>query len=660
VRKLAEEREKQEVTAPDGHRLLPNLLTRPKLEGDPLDDALLATLGEYPDGDYCPIDYGRFADRSLGTNYLWLGKQAELPDDYWSHLTPVAVTEQDLGVYKRRDRWDTPGVFVGDPASFSDLVTFWNLRAANIEVLFLPEQGEQRLLAAIRNWLEKVKTHLQTESNLSKVPALWCAREKDWEAYKQIFDGSYSVHCVSDGTWNGFNVKPPRVHFEQHSVLGTIDEGEGSVSVSFSLPSKPFFEAPETRYQHAILTSRPLIDPDPLIGTFHLPYIPRLNQFYGRRTYFDPLSARIEPDGLGTVLQLHQGHVRLTGISTAQLLLELFRLGGINAKQSGAGKISLRIIQHLGGLDSCRVFKIRGVRNLLHEFTASKSFTHAEALARIGPGFEAHKKLFIEPREERDLEPQDVFLHLVKKKIIRTGVELECPNCGLRDWYSLNDLAEEVNCSYCGKNIDSGPQLRDALWHYRVSGLFARTRDQEGAIPVILALLQALRCLHTRGMTWLTGMDLSWNDSGKDVEGETDLVVLTRNYENMPEMVLGECKTNKEVDGEQIDRLVAAAKRCSEFGLKTFVMFAKAGSPFTPKELDLIDARQTIDLNFILLSPVELEPYSPYEDVKPSKVRSGSPHTLEDWAEASRELYLKTPPDEILKKYLKAQEKSAG
>jgi hypothetical protein len=641
VRELAEEREKEKVPALDSAHTLPNLLTRPKCGADLLSDALLATLGDYPDGNYCPINYGQFVDKALGTDYLEL--QAELPNDYWGRLTPIAVTEHGLEVYKRRGGWDTPGVFVGDPGSFSDLVAFWNLRAADVQVVFFPEQNDDRLLSATRNWLERVKVHLQTQGNSIKAPALWYTGDRERLVSHPIFDGDQSPHHISEGTWNGLNIRPPRVHFEVHSVLGTVDEAEKSISVSFSLPSKRFSETAETQYQHAIATSRPLIDPQPAVGTFHLPYLPQLNQFYGLRAGpFDPFSARIEPDGLGTIVRLDQSHLSLQGVPPSQLLAEIFRLGGMSTKQSAAGRIATRIIHHMGGLEECRVFKIRGVRDLLHEFVASKSFTHGQALARIGRDFEAYKRLFIEPREETDLTPQGVFLHLVRKRILRTGVELECPNCVLNDWYSLSDLAEEVECPFCGKTIESGPQLRDGLWHYRVSGLFARTRDQEGAIPVVLALLQSLRCLQMRGMTWLTGMDLRWTDSGKQIDAETDLVVLTRNYEDGPEILLGECKTNKEVEAEQIDRLLAVARRCSDLRVKTFVMFAKAGSQFSPRELELIDMRQTIDLNFILLGPSELEPYSPYENIKSDKIRSGLPHTLEDWAARSRHLYLKT------------------
>jgi hypothetical protein len=48
----------------------------------------------------------------------------------------------------------------------------------------------------------------------------------------------------------------------------------------------------------------------------------------------------------------------------------------------------------------------------------SKTFSHKQAIARIGPGFDAYRRLVIEPLERREMEPQDVFLHLVKKKLL--------------------------------------------------------------------------------------------------------------------------------------------------------------------------------------------------------------------------------------------------
>jgi hypothetical protein len=405
-----------------------------------------------------------------------------------------------------------------------------------------------------------------------------------------------------------------------------------------------------------IATARPLVDPNANIGTFHYPNIPALNKFYGREAHFDSSRARVEQEGLGIVIPVAETDLRLRGIAPARLATEIFRLAGITATRSSAGNVALRVIQHMGGLDRCRVFKIKGVRDLLRAFSRSKAFSHTQALARIGPGFDAHKGLFIEPRDHFDLLPQDVFLYLVKKNVIRAGVELECAHCQLSAWYSLDDLAATVACTDCGAHFDSGPQLRDDCWRYRVSGVFARTPDSEGAIPVTLALQQAWRYLHMLGMTWTTGMNLTWTEHGNACNAETDLVVMTHGVDQAPEFLIGECKTSMEVNAEQVDKLQSAAARFTDTGIKVYIMFAKAATAFTERELELIDARQTPEGNLILLTPTELEPSTPYGDISAGVIRDRSPLTLAQWAHVSQERYLKTAMQEVVQRWINKHE----
>ncbi len=402
-----------------------------------------------------------------------------------------------------------------------------------------------------------------------------------------------------------------------------------------------------------MLTVSPLIDPNHAVGTFRCPDLPQLNEFYGREAHFDYSKARIEDEGLGIVIRLDESNLRLRGIPPFMLAAKVFGLAGIETKQSNAGKVALRVIQQMGGIDNCRAFKIAGVRDLLHVFTPTKHFSHSQASARIGANFTRYKQLFIEPRPHReDLTPQGVFLHLVKKEVFRPGIELECTNCLLTDWHSLSNLDEKVACAYCGFLFDCASQLRDGAWQYRVSGVFARSQDHEGAIPVTLALMQTLRILH-HGMIWLTGTDLSW--LGLPKPAETDFVVIAENYDKVPQVLIGECKTNMQITAEQFDKLLAVARKFKNTGIKVFILLAKAGVAFSKEELQMIDDRQTIALNFILLTARELEPYEPYENVEHPNVRHRRPLTLEEWAEVSRKLYLTTSPEEVLQRHVKAK-----
>jgi len=168
-----------------------------------------------------------------------------------------------------------------------------------------------------------------------------------------------------------------------------------------------------------------------------------------------------------------------------------------------------------------------------------------------------------------------------------------------------------------------------------------------------------MRVLH-HGMTWLTGMDLSW--PGLEKPTETDLVVIGENYEKQPQLIIGECKTTMQISAEQLDKLMAVANRFCDTGIKIFVMLAKSGTGFTEEELRLINARQTIDFNFILLTPRELEPYEPYENADEPRLRHHAPLTLEEWAEYSRIRYLRTPPEEIVRRFMEQRraERDAG
>ena len=67
----------------------------------------------------------------------------------------------------------------------------------------------------------------------------------------------------------------------------------------------------------------------------------------------------------------------------------------------------------MGGLQGCRVFKITGVRKLIETFSPSKGFYRKEALRIIGESnFSEFKDLDIEPRDTKELTPQNTFLYL--------------------------------------------------------------------------------------------------------------------------------------------------------------------------------------------------------------------------------------------------------
>ena len=94
-------------------------------------------------------------------------------------------------------------------------------------------------------------------------------------------------HGVDDEIWNGLNVTPARPCWDEQSVLGSVDESGPTPTVTFELPEKPAYDVPEF-FQQYIAVSVSGFDRfsrDRNV-TFFPPYLPDLNEYYGRELYF--------------------------------------------------------------------------------------------------------------------------------------------------------------------------------------------------------------------------------------------------------------------------------------------------------------------------------------------------------------------------------------
>jgi hypothetical protein len=125
-----------------------------------------------------------------------------------------------------------------------------------------------------------------------------------------------------------------------------------------------------------------------------------------------------------------------------------FVLSQMTIERSEPGLRASRLIAQLGGLQDCRVIKIRGVRNLLRKYRVEDSFTRSGAIGAIrdidpatgNVGFDAFKNLHIEYRQRADMKPDDVLRYLLERRVFRVGLEFTCPNCCLPSWLHLDDV----------------------------------------------------------------------------------------------------------------------------------------------------------------------------------------------------------------------------
>ncbi|MBZ5670341.1 MAG: hypothetical protein LAO04_11495 [Acidobacteriia bacterium] len=619
-----------------------------------IDDALryvlLASCGGYPLKDEIGRDYNQLFGKALAAQVRNLGRDDEIPNDLHRHLTPNILTsinlEPDLLASPRAE----PGFYHGDALDFTDLVNFWNLRACNIDIFFYDPNLAGRLAPFTKAWSQLIHDRPKRNDWLTEI-SVW---GKDPAAQVDLspFGAGVLLCTMRHSTWNGLNLNPPVMGFEPKSTLGAAAEDQLGTSVTFQVPEKPFFSDFELHSQMVVASiSAGNIDNALLTP----PFIPQLNEYYGHHAYFLPNKVRAERGSLGIILRVTEDQLTIRALPFTDIVCKTFEAFGMKAHPSAAGLVGARLIEQMGGLQGCRVFKIVGVRSLIKKYPPVASFERTEAVTVIGdndpvthlPRFDAYASLFIEPRDKMDLKPEDAFMYLLKRGVFRAGLKLTCPTCQLDFWVHLDEVKSSSKCVYCGKEFNVLLQLRDRNWAYRRSGLFGREDNQSGGIPVALTLQQLETALLGHTLLYTTGIELN-PDSAPIEKCETDLVLLVSSFphsEKPLQLVIGECKDRGgEISEDDVRKLTKAAQALEKSPCQVFILFSKCGQ-FTPEEIERCkgarrklfeDRGQTYYVqNVIMLSESELEPYHLYERTEREFDINRTAISLEDLAQVT-------------------------
>jgi hypothetical protein len=617
---------------------------------DALADVLLISYGGFPSADATGTDYAELLRKYLAAKTIVIPSDAPIPERPEKEIALSWFSRAYMKQhYSVRNHWAHPGIYVGSPKNFDDLVNFWNLRATGTYLMFYSPEHVQRLDGERDRWLGQLRSRPKGQFESDNFISIW-VKDDSTKPDLSGFGQGLALCTVREGTWNGMNVKAPYMYFSEGSALGAIGESSlGLPNVSFQLPSKPF--AGETRLfqQHVVMSVDPGIG---LFGneraTLHTPYIPELNEYYGRECLFHWDSARAELDGLGIISNASRSDLSLTALDITELISRIFGVAGINAVPSKAGLIATRLIRQMGGLQRCRPFRIPGVRNLIKKYGPDKWFTRSGAIEAIRDAdpntnvtsFAEFEDIYIEQRPTgTKLKPDAVLGYLLRKGVFRAGLRFDCPNCRLQFWISLDDARTETTCEYCGDKFNVTPHLKDRDWAFRRSGLFGRDDNQEGAIPVALTLMQLDTTFTSREILYSTAMSLESNAA--QIRCETDFVVIgPRTRNGQIDIAIGECKTTDEITADDVAKLKAVADAFPRERFAVYVIFSKL-APFAAAEISRIRAvNDRYHRRAILLTPRELEPYHLYDRTAKEFKIDRYAVSFEDMANVTEQVFL--------------------
>lgn len=229
--------------------------------------------------------------------------------------------------------------------------------------------------------------------------------------------------------------------------------------------------------------------------------------------------------------------------------------------------------------------------------------------------------------------------YLLRKEVFRIGYEFKCENCNLANWLSLETIDDWWNCNYCGyKNQTCINLISNSNWKLRKSGLFSKDNNQEGAIPVILTLLQLNRVLNLSDFIFSSSLNLTFDSSCSEI----DFFAMTRNFQNSIEVVIGECKDERGlIDDNDVENLLKVRKKFISKEIQCYLSISKTAEKFGEEEIKLFKNLASENIPLILFTNKELEPYEPYEEYEKNELPYYYANTLEQIAENSKAIYLK-------------------
>lgn len=142
---------------------------------------------------------------------------------------------------------------------------------------------------------------------------------------------------------------------------------------------------------------------------------------------------------------------------------------------------------------------------------------------------------------------------LVEKKVLFQGFSPRCPNCGLVEWYSLDDAHHVIQCRGCLGEIRIAPEQE---WYYALNTLVASAVGQFGVVPLVLALAQLSEQARESFM-FRPSTELYQNVEQDGPSAEIDILCVIDG-----KLFIGEVKTRaSQFGGAQEERLLEVAEK---------------------------------------------------------------------------------------------------
>lgn len=242
-----------------------------------------------------------------------------------------------------------------------------------------------------------------------------------------------------------------------------------------------------------------------------------------------------------------------------EVFCQWFRYRKWEVKLSVPGRVAKQMLKLLGGKWGVSTLADEGIIRLLERLEERERTTkegkvlvkEAKAISKEELWGEISK---IANQKRFRPDPKRILQRLTHVQIFRLGLQVQCPTCGQHPWYSLKDVAYEVQCQKCGDRFSIPCDSPDEIkWSYRPFGPFSSPNRAHGGYCVLLTLRFFSELL--RGATTPI-MSFTAKQGGKEIEADLALLFrLSQFGYSKTQLIFAECKTHMPFKRPDADRM---------------------------------------------------------------------------------------------------------
>jgi len=464
---------------------------------------------------------------------------------------------------RTRSGWTKDYIFLMDSNSLIDIVDFWNLRAIGKNIIPFPIQTIdcKTILNYIKKFSEKHHYPFQGNPKLFNEPHVLISRCLRNESFKRNSEDSIrdllsqrQIGAIQQWAyprmWDEWARDKDGVEYceiNADSMQIKIEDVNKDLSIETLTPK--FLSNLHNKggqYVNEISFSVWDSGEDSIAEV-----IPECDDSMCRplntHSYF--YDWRFSRNGMCYISKHNTYMFHLTLAKSEEVFKAWLKYKGWVVDISSIGHIAKQMYKWLGGKNGyLSILNDEGIINLLIKFNHEKTIPLNSVIADISK---------IGNQSEFQINPTNILINLIRYKIIKLGITIQCPICQQHSWFSISEIDYDISCPVCSQRFSFPSFEPNKLsWSYKAIGPFSLDKHSIGVYNTLSTLKFFMSHLYGA----ITPI-FSFNLTDKF---EVDLGIIyqiNKFGSSKIEPVFVECKTYNRFTKNDIERMKFIAKK---------------------------------------------------------------------------------------------------